>query len=62
MHKFLLCVYLVALCIGLLLFIIWQGMDSLTREGAYFTNFLEERSNMSIDFILESPQGEVCTE
>ena len=37
-------------------------MDSLTRKDAYFTNFLEERSNMSIDFILESPQGEVCTE
>ena len=37
-------------------------MDSLTREDVYFTNLLEEGSNMSIDFILESPQGEVCTE
>jgi hypothetical protein len=41
-------------------------MDSLTREDVYFTNLLEEGSNMSIDFILESPQlespqGEVCT-
>ena len=37
-------------------------MDSLTREDVYFTNLLEEGSNMSINFILESPQGEVCTE
>ena len=54
MHKFLLCVYLVTLRIGLLLFIIWQGMDSLTREDVLFTNLLEEGSNMSIDFIMES--------
>ena len=37
-------------------------MDSLTREDVYFTNLLEEGSNMSINFILESPQSEVCTE
>jgi hypothetical protein len=42
-------------------------MDSLTREDVLFTNLLEEGSNMSIYFImesgqLESPQGEVCTE
>ena len=37
-------------------------MDSLTREDVYFTNLLEEGSNMSIDFILETPQAEVCTE
>jgi hypothetical protein len=42
-------------------------MDSLTREDVFFTNLLEEGSNMSIDFDmesgqLESPQGEVCTE
>jgi hypothetical protein len=42
-------------------------MDSLTRKDVLFTNLLEEGSNMSIDFIvesgqLESPQGEVCTE
>jgi hypothetical protein len=37
-------------------------MDSLTRENVYFTNLLEKGSNMSIDFILESPQAEVCTE
>ena len=37
-------------------------MDSLTKEDVYFTNLLEEGSNMSIDFILETPQAEVCTE
>ena len=42
-------------------------MDSLMRGDVSFINLLEERSNMSIDFImesgqLESPQGEVCTE
>ena len=37
-------------------------MDSLTREDVLFTNLLEEGSNMSINFILESPQSEVCTE
>jgi hypothetical protein len=67
MHKFLLYVYLLALRIGLLLFIIRQGMDSLTREDVFFTNLLEKGSNMSIDFILESTQlesleGEVCIE
>ena len=36
-------------------------MNPLTREDVYFTSLLEEGSNMSIDFILESPQGEVCT-
>jgi hypothetical protein len=42
-------------------------MDSVTREDVFFTNLLEEGSNMSMDFILEStqlesPEGEVCTE
>jgi hypothetical protein len=42
-------------------------MDEQTREDVFFTNLLEEGSNMGIDFILESPQlkssqGEVCTE
>jgi hypothetical protein len=42
-------------------------MDSLPREDVFFTNLLEEGSNMSMDFILEStqlesPEGEVCTE
>jgi hypothetical protein len=42
-------------------------MDSVTREDVFFTNLLEEESNMSMDFILEStqlesPEGEVCTE
>ncbi len=32
------------------------------REGAYFTNLLEEGSNISNDFMLESPQGEVSTQ
>ena len=32
------------------------------REGVYFTNLLEEGSNISNDFMLESPQGEVSTQ
>jgi hypothetical protein len=37
-------------------------MDSLIKEDVYFTNLLEEGSNICINFILKSPQGEVCTE
>ncbi len=42
-------------------------MDSLMRGDVSFINLLEEGSNMSIDFIMESeqmesPQAEVCTE
>uniref|UniRef100_A0A2N9EGQ4 No apical meristem-associated C-terminal domain-containing protein n=1 Tax=Fagus sylvatica TaxID=28930 RepID=A0A2N9EGQ4_FAGSY len=42
-------------------------MDSLMRGDVSFINLLEEGSNMSLDFIMESgqmesPQAEVCTE